>query len=136
MFEDVTDQWRIRSRFETCGWRIFVFATSPDGYVFMLDGFDEVPEWALEFYDEETECIAESPEFIKAAVKSGIESRNGQPLYYETWDTEGVWRTREEANDYGTRRSYNYPDGWRVHPVPAEGELAQRLRNFTEATNG
>lgn len=44
------------------------------------------------------------------------------------WETESVWLTREEAERYGTTRSYNYPDGWRVYCVCAEGRLGALLR--------
>jgi hypothetical protein len=50
------------------------------------------------------------------------------PCALEHWDTEGVFLTRKEGETYGENRAYNYPDGWRVYGVPAEGELAQFLR--------
>ena len=44
------------------------------------------------------------------------------------WETERVFENREEADGYGKARSYNYPKGWRVFCVPAEGKLADLLR--------
>ena len=46
----------------------------------------------------------------------------------EYWHTESVYLTREEAEEYGRQRYYNYPDGWRVFCVCAEGELAKVLK--------
>lgn len=48
----------------------------------------------------------------------------------ETWDTESVWLTREEATAYGERTEYHYLDGWRVYCVNAEGELAKFLKTY------
>ena len=45
----------------------------------------------------------------------------------ETWQTESVWLTRKEAETFGKRTEYRYPDGWRVYCVNAEGELAKLL---------
>lgn len=44
------------------------------------------------------------------------------------WETESVWLSREEAEDYGRRRAYNYRDGWRVFCVCAEGRLGELLQ--------
>lgn len=43
------------------------------------------------------------------------------------WRTERVFLTRKEGEDYGTRRSYDYTDGWRVYCVPCAGQLAKLL---------
>ena len=48
-------------------------------------------------------------------------------IYVETWITERVFATREESDAYGTRRSYNYRDGWRTYCVPCDGKLAEML---------
>ncbi len=47
----------------------------------------------------------------------------------ETWITESVWLSREEATHYGECRAYNYTDGWRGYCVCAEGELAKLIKN-------
>ena len=44
------------------------------------------------------------------------------------WCTESVWLTREEATEYAESRSYNYPDGWLVYGVCAEGELVDWIK--------
>lgn len=45
----------------------------------------------------------------------------------ETWQTERVFLTREGGERYGEARSYNYPEGWRVYCIPADGYLADLL---------
>lgn len=48
--------------------------------------------------------------------------------YFEYWITERVFLTREEGEHYGKCRDYNYPDGWRVYCVCAEGKLAELIK--------
>lgn len=48
---------------------------------------------------------------------------------YESWHTESVWLTREEAEAHGKARNYNYKFGWRVYCVCAEGKLAQLIKD-------
>lgn len=48
--------------------------------------------------------------------------------FSEEWRTERVFFTRKEGERYGRRRAYNYPEGWRVFCVCAEGELATLLK--------
>jgi hypothetical protein len=43
------------------------------------------------------------------------------------WDTESVWYTRKEAEDFRVGHAYRWPTGSRVYCVPACGELAERL---------
>ena len=47
--------------------------------------------------------------------------------YHEWWDTESVWLDRETAEHHAKAQAYNYPVGWRVYGVPAEGQLATLL---------
>ena len=49
------------------------------------------------------------------------------PCVIEEWHTEGVFLSREEANDFGNRTHYRYSHGFRVYGVPAEGELAKLI---------
>lgn len=44
------------------------------------------------------------------------------------WETEWVFFTREEGEEWGRAHAYNYPRGWRVFCVSAIGELADVLR--------
>lgn len=46
------------------------------------------------------------------------------------WRTESIWLTRKEAEAYGKRTAYHYPDGWRVYCINAMGELASLLSNY------
>lgn len=48
------------------------------------------------------------------------------------WHSELVFFTREEGEKYGKSRDYNYPDGWRVYCVSAQGILAELLKMFTK----
>lgn len=63
------------------------------------------------------------PEPISAeeAVESGC--------WIETWETVGVFLTREEGERYGEDTKHRYGDGWRVYCVCAEGELAALLKS-------
>ncbi len=106
--------------------------TESSGESLVITRRDELPGWALRFADDDGKHIRESPGFIREAIKREAASLSGFPLYYETWETEGVWLSSEEATSYGDRKNYNYPEGWRVYCVPAEGELAKRLREFGE----
>lgn len=54
------------------------------------------------------------------------------PCAIETWETDCVFLTRQEAEEYGRVRSYNYRDGWRVYSVPCSGELVKALRDGSE----
>ena len=47
------------------------------------------------------------------------------------WDTERVFLTREEGEEYALQRAYDYGEkgrNWRVYCVPCEGELADILK--------
>jgi len=45
-----------------------------------------------------------------------------------SWHTVSVWLSRAEAERYAKATAYNYPDGWQVYCLCAEGELALLLR--------
>jgi hypothetical protein len=49
----------------------------------------------------------------------------------ETWYTETVWFTRQEAEGELSARSYRYPEGGRVFCVCCEGQLAKLLKAVT-----
>lgn len=50
------------------------------------------------------------------------------PCVQENWRTESVWLDRGEAESWAKAHQYRWKHGWRVYGVPAEGELAKRLR--------
>ncbi len=43
------------------------------------------------------------------------------------WRTERVFLTREEGENFGKAKHYNYTEGWRVYCVPCAGQLAKLL---------
>jgi len=48
----------------------------------------------------------------------------------KNWDTERVFYSREEGDDYGRAHEYNYRKGWRVYCVPCDGQLATVLNDY------
>lgn len=89
-------------------------------------------------FDDEGDCIPEgwkptdekdTPPVL--SMQEMAQHRYGEwdaPCAIETWETESVWLSREEAEDYGKARHYNYTSGWRVYCVCAEGRLGDLLR--------
>ena len=57
-----------------------------------------------------------------------------QECAVETWLSERVLGTRAEAEALATRRTYNYPQGFRVYCVPAEGALGDLLAQLWKDT--
>lgn len=51
------------------------------------------------------------------------------PCAIFSWDTEGVWLDREEAESFAKSHEYNYRNGWQVYGIPANGQLAELLRS-------
>jgi len=47
------------------------------------------------------------------------------------WETDSVWFTRAEATRFAKRTAYNFPHGWRVYCLCAEGALAKLLAAVT-----
>lgn len=45
----------------------------------------------------------------------------------EWWETELVFLSREEGEEYGKEHEYNYKDGWRVYCVPCQGLLEELI---------
>lgn len=43
------------------------------------------------------------------------------------WQTVTVFLTREDGEEYARKRSYRYPNGWRVFCVAASGDLVHVL---------
>ena len=70
----------------------------------------------------------EDAEPLKMTEVAEMMNDDDIPCAIETWETERVFLTREEANTYARARDYNYPSGWRVYALPAEGELVKLLR--------
>lgn len=60
------------------------------------------------------------------------ESLVSRDLAAWSYDTRSVWFTRQEAERAGERRSHNFPHGWRVYCVCAEGDLSKLLERYTQ----
>lgn len=54
----------------------------------------------------------------------------------ETWLPEGVWFTREEAEEYGRSHAYRFSQGWRVYCICADGDLARLLKSRSTKPTG
>ena len=65
---------------------------------------------------------------LSYAKLAKMDRPDGGPCAVEKWHTELVFLSREEAEQYGRDKDYNYRHGWRVYGVPACGELAEVLR--------
>ncbi|AMV24557.1 hypothetical protein VT84_09190 [Gemmata sp. SH-PL17] len=52
----------------------------------------------------------------------------GKRTKHDQWTTEGVYRTRAEADAHATGRKHKYPHGYRVCGVPAEGALLELVK--------
>jgi len=89
----------------------YIYHGEPDGY-----------EWGGEDWYPEG-----NPEGAPLS-SSDLESLGAASSY---WDAERVFFTREEGEQYGRDRHYNYPDGWRVYCVCSEGVLAELLKSRT-----
>jgi len=74
-------------------------------------------------WDSEVESLvdAETNEMI------GDETAVRLDLAIKVWETEHVFFTREEGEQWGRGHAYNYPDGWMVYCVCAKGTLAKLL---------
>ena len=79
---------------------------------------------AAEHY--EAICNEEDREFTEVD-RLWFKSQDG---YLEWWETVTVFLTREEADAYGFAVGYQYPHGWDVYCVRAQGDLAEALKSM------
>ena len=77
--------------------------------------------WACSGLDDE--ALADFPE--EASHKEIMELF--PDLVVVMWETESVWYSREEAEDWGKSHDYRFTYGWRVYCVPCDGKLAAML---------
>lgn len=110
--------------FQARRWRVM---GAPSGYEFDDEG-DCVEEVDPIHWTYGTERKALSPEQLSHYTFGEFDT----PCAIETWETERVYLTREEAESYGKARAYNYRDGWRVYCVTAEGALRDLLKRYGE----
>lgn len=54
---------------------------------------------------------------------SKMENVDGKPYAMDNWNTEKVFLTREDGENYGRAKHYRFPEGWRVYSVPCDNEL-------------
>lgn len=78
--------------------------------------------------DENGDEIEREQMSVKECWEAGHTNSDGCPCVIESWLTESVWLTREDAHAFGERRSYRWPDGWRVYGVNADDSLADAIR--------
>lgn len=102
-----------------------------DGDGMWVEDRDELPDWIVQFVDEEDQTIDASAEFYAVAEKQ--ENDHGWPMIYVEWRTESVFLTREEGESYAKSRGHRW-DKWQVYCVPCDGELARILREYQPAS--
>lgn len=90
---------------------------------------DKVDEWVAEgdaILDEDGQVCEPSgePMPVQRMIDCG--------LYEISWETDRVFLTREDGEDWGRATDYNYPNGWRVWATIAEGDLVRVLDAATE----
>jgi hypothetical protein len=95
---------------------VFLFQRKWRFYYKLPDGVENRGDG---FVDEKTgEALSD-----KAVLALACEGEHFMVIY----ETELVFGSREEGEAYGQSRAYNYPEGWRVYGVPAEGKLTKLL---------
>ncbi len=81
-------------------------------------------------YNDDGDIIKDGTEdFENPEVLSWAELEDMECAIH-VWETEDVFYSREEGEEYGHRRHYNYTDGWRVYCVCAQGKLAEILKKY------
>jgi hypothetical protein len=110
--------------------RKWIVTGVPDGY----DFFDEGIVAAVD--DDGNPKMTEDGDYAEVLSEEQLAEHNygdwDVPCAIETWEVDRVFLTRQEAEEYGNARAYNYRDGWRVYSVNCVGELAQALRDGSE----
>jgi hypothetical protein len=104
----------------------YIYTGTPDGYYHDGEGYIRGEPDAQGCYRPAED--AEDEAYLTNAQLAQMETDEGVPCALQIWETEAVYLSREEGEAYGNSRAYNYPDGWRVYCVPANGELGQLLR--------
>ena len=111
-------------------YRRWIITGVPDGYDFFDDGIVAAVD------DNSKPQMTEEGDYAETLSAEQLAQHVygdwDVPCAIETWETDRVFLTRQEAEEYGKARSYNYRDGWRVYAVNCVGELAQALRDGSE----
>ncbi len=109
--------------------RQWIYTGVPDGYEYIFDhGVVQLDDDDKPVRDEHGEYKVMTDDELSEMIHGEFDL----PCAIETWETERVFLTRQEAEEYGNSRSYNYRKGWRVYAVPCAGELAKALRDGSE----
>lgn len=80
------------------------------------------------WWDSDAEVLKTAVDDVEVDEKYMRESDD----FMDSWDVEGVWFTRKEAEDFGSATHYRYAHGHRVYCVCADGELAKLLLAHTD----
>lgn len=110
--------------------RRWIITGVPYGYDFFDDGIVAAVD------DDGKPLMTESGDYAETLTSEELSKHSygdwDVECAIETWETDRVFLTRQEAEEYGKSRAYNYRDGWRVYSVNCVGELAQALRDGSE----
>lgn len=77
-------------------------------------------------WDSDRECLLDEND-VEITDAQALE----RGLAVETWETETVFLTREDGEEWGRAHAYNYPSGWRIYCVAAKGDLVHVLADAT-----
>lgn len=94
-----------------------------DGESMWVEDTSEISDWIQPFLCEEG--IVDTTEGFWAFVEKK-ENDNGWPYVVIDWNTEHVFLTRREAEEFGATTAHRW-EKWRVYCVPAKGALAGLL---------
>jgi hypothetical protein len=99
-----------------------------DGEIFWIEiqHIDDIDTSQWDFYDK-----GEVNEKLLFEYLASCKT-NDCTTAVESWITESVWLTRNEAEYFGKANAYNYQFGWRVYCLSACGELAEILNKVEE----
>lgn len=103
----------------------------PDGWQYSDDILYMIKEDAEFATEDEIELFRDfsQPQVSLKEMAERITDYDNWEYVTEHWETESVFLTREEGENYGNAKHYNYPNGWRVYCVCAEGKLAELIKN-------
>ena len=116
---------------------IFLFQRRKWIYTGVPEGYDYVFDYGVvKVGDDDLPIMNDDNDFVEVLTNEQLaEMIQGDwdvPCAIETWETDKVFLTRQEAETYGKNRSYNYREGWRVYSVNCYGELAEALKDGSE----
>ena len=72
---------------------------------------------------------------FKTCFDKGLERSGGGNAIMSEWVSERIFLDRNEAELWASQRYYNYPNGYRVYGLPAEGKIVELLKCAEKAGN-